>query len=171
MLPAVTRVLRFVDGVNRRVGRTVAWLATLLVVAQFIVVGLRYIFGVGSLMLQESVVYMFGILFMAGAGYTLLYDGHVRVDIFYRDASKTYQALINLIGNLCFLLPVCIIIWVMGWPYVAASLAVLEGSRETSGLPGIFLLKSMILVFATLLMLQAIAESLRAFVALYSKTD
>ena len=171
MLPAVNRVLRIIDGVNRRIGRTVAWLATIIVVAQFAVVGLRYIFGVGSLILQESVLYMFGILFMAGAGYTLLYDGHVRVDIFYRDSSKTYQALINLIGNLCFLLPVCIVIWVMAWPYVAASWAVLEGSRETSGIPGIFLLKSMILVFASLLMLQAIAEGLRALVTIYGKTD
>ena len=165
-MQGVNRLLRAIDATNRWIGRTVAWLATCIVVAQFIVVVQRYVFGVGSIFLQESIIYMFAVLFLAGAGYTFLYDGHVRVDIFYRDASKSRKALVNLVGNVCFLIPVCALIWIESWPYVTASWAVLEGSRETSGIPGVFLLKSMILVFAALLFIQAFASSIRATLTL-----
>ncbi|MSP42678.1 MAG: TRAP transporter small permease subunit [Alphaproteobacteria bacterium] len=156
----------FIDALNRRIGASTAWLATLLVVVQFIVVLLRYVFGIGALMLQESRTYMFSILFMLGAGYTLLQDGHVRVDIFYRTAKPSTKAVVDLLGSLFFLIPVCVLILIISRPYVAASWAVLEGSKETSGIPGIFLLKSLIPLFAILLILQGAANAIRAFATL-----
>lgn len=160
------KLLNFIDGANRRIGSAAAWLATLMVVTQFLVVVLRYVFGAGSLMLQESLTYMFSLLFMLGAGCTLLHDGHVRVDIFYRSAHESTKALVDLLGNLFFLLPCCVYILIISLPYAAASWAVLEGSKETSGLPAIFLLKSLIPVFAILLILQGIATATRACLTL-----
>lgn len=160
------RIADFIDALNRRIGASTAWLATLLIVVQFVVVLMRYIFGVSALMLQESLTYMFSILFMLGAGYTLLQDGHVRVDIFYRTAKPSTKAMVDLLGSLFFLIPVSILILIISRPYVAASWAVLEGSKETSGIPGIFLLKSLIPVFAVLLMLQGAANAIRAFAVL-----
>ena len=71
-----------IDAANSVIGRTTAWLALIMVLVQFVVVMMRYVFGVGSIMMQESVIYMHAFLFMLGAGYTLLQGGHVRVDIF-----------------------------------------------------------------------------------------
>lgn len=167
----VIQLAEFIDSFNRRIGYATAWLATVMVIVQFIVVLLRYVFGVGGLMLQESLTYMFSILFMLGAGYTLLNDGHVRVDIFYGAAKPSTRAIVNLVGSLFFLIPFSILIVIISQPYVAASWAVLEGSKETSGIPGVFLLKSLIPIFAILLILQGISNSIRAYIALTYKTD
>ena len=71
-----------------------------MVLVQFALVLMRYVFGVGNVLIQESMWYMHGTLFMAAAGYTLLQDGHVRVDIFYREASARRKALVDLFGGI-----------------------------------------------------------------------
>lgn len=151
-----------IDRFNNILGRGVAWLSLTMVLVQFIVVVLRYVFGVGSIFLQESIVYMHGFNFMLGAGYTLLHDGHVRVDIFYREAPAKRKALTDLIGVCLFLLPVCIMIFWVSFPYVADSWANLEGSQETSGIPAVFLLKTSILLFCTVLILQGLSMMVHA---------
>ena len=158
---------RFCCQVNRLIGRTVAWLAALMVITQFGVVLLRYIFGVGSIFMQESIIYMHALLFMLGAGFTLLQDGHVRVDIFYSTASKRFKGWVDLFGSLVLLMPLCVVIIYVPMPYAVQSWASLEGSRETSGIQAVYLLKSSIFLFAGLLLLQGIAlacaASLRPF--------
>lgn len=162
-LPALARSI---DGLNRIVGQATAWLALFMVLVQFLVVVLRYVFGLGFIWMQESIMYMHGILFMAGAGYTLLQDGHVRVDVFYRDASRRNQAWVNLVGTILFLIPFCgLILWVSK-DYVANSWRVLEGSKETSGIQGIFVLKSVILVFGGLVILQGVSIVVRSVLTL-----
>ena len=155
-----------IDRLNNWVGRTTAWLALIMVIVQFSVVVMRYVFGVGSIMMQESVIYMHALLFLIGAGYTLLQGGHVRVDVFYRDATPRKKAMTDLIGVFVFLVPVCFIIWWFSWPYVLNSWAVFEGSRETSGIQGVFVLKTAILAFAALVVLQGISLALRCILTL-----
>jgi TRAP-type mannitol/chloroaromatic compound transport system permease small subunit len=157
------RLARAVDRCNEGLGRTVAWLALLLVLLQFVVVVMRYVFGLGSVKLQEAIVYMHATLFMVAAGYTLLHNGHVRCDIFYAGASPRAKALVDLFGVFVFLLPTCALIAWVGWPYVAAAWAVREGSPEGSlGIPAVHLLKSVILVFAGLLTLQGLALAIHS---------
>ncbi len=156
------KLSRTIDSVNIAIGRAVCWLALAMVLLQFAIVVLRYVFGVGSLAMHETVVYMHGVLFMMAGAYTLAEDGHVRVDIFYRDAAPRKKAMINLFGVAVFLAPICILILYLSYPYVARSWSVLEGSRETSGLPGVFLFKTVILVFAGLLLLQGVSIVVRA---------
>ena len=165
-MPTLATFIRIVDVLNERIGRTISWVALAMVLIQFLVVGMRYIFGIGSVFLQESVVYMHGTLFMVGAAYTLLHNGHVRVDILYREASPRRKAWVDLFGVFLFLLPVSILVWIVSEPYVAQSWSVREGSKETSGIQGIFLLKTMILVFATLLPLQGLALAARSVLTL-----
>lgn len=93
-------VVRIIDGFNEWVGRAVSWLVVLMVINVFCVVVLRYIFSVGWIWMQETYVWMHGTVFMLGAGYTLLHDGHVRIDLFYREASARYKAAVNLVGSL-----------------------------------------------------------------------
>jgi TRAP-type mannitol/chloroaromatic compound transport system permease small subunit len=123
---------------------------------------LRYAFGVGSIWLSESILYGHGVLFMLAAAWTLREEGHVRVDIFYAEASPRGKAVIDLIGALVLLLPFMLVLAVLAAPYVARSWAVLERSRETSGLPAVFLLKTLIPAFAVLFALQGIAQAIRA---------
>ncbi|HEX5079452.1 MAG TPA: TRAP transporter small permease subunit, partial [Geminicoccaceae bacterium] len=113
--------------------------------------------------MQESIVYMHAIIFMVAGGYTLLHNGHVRCDIFYAAASPRRQALIDLVGVAVFLLPTCALIGWAAWPYVAQAWAVHEGSPEgTLGIRGVYLLKSVILVFAVLVALQGLAVAIHS---------
>ncbi len=76
----IVRFVRFVDRMNESIGRGVAWLTLAMVLITFVVVILRYVFSIGWVWLQESYVWVHGIVFMIGAGYTLLHNGHVRVE-------------------------------------------------------------------------------------------
>jgi len=162
----LTALARRIDALNEAVGRATAWIVIVMVLVQVIVVLMRYVFGIGSIMMQESVVYMHAILFMVTVGYTLLYDEHVRIDIVYREASPRFKAMVDLAGVILFLIPVCVLIGWVSWPYVAASWRVLETSKETSGIPAVFLLKSLILVFTGLLGLQGLSLGVRSAVIL-----
>ncbi|MEQ8194357.1 MAG: TRAP transporter small permease subunit [Rhodospirillales bacterium] len=169
MTKFVASVVEFIDRLNNAIGKITAFFALAIVLIQFIVVLLRYVFGIGSIFIQESIIYAHAILFMVGAGYTLLQDGHVRLDIFYRAASRRKKDLINLIGSVTCLLPMSILIWVYSWPYVAQSWRVLESSKETSGIPAVFLLKTMILIFAGLLFAQGLSLALRSLFGLIGR--
>ena len=151
----------FVDTLNDWIGNRTAWLALLMVLVQTIVVLQRYIFGINYIWMQESVTYMHALLFMLAAGYTLLHGGHVRVDIFYRDASPRTKAKIDFAGSYLFIFPVMILILILAFPYVRLSWMVLEGSLETSGIQGIYLLKSIILIFASLMLMQGFSLAAR----------
>ena len=123
---------------------------------------LRYAFGMGSIWLSESIIYGHAALFMLAAAWTLREGGHVRVDIFYADAAPRTKAWIDLLGALLLLLPFMLVLLWLSLPYVARSWAILERSRETSGLPAVFLLKTLIPLFAVLMALQGIAQAIRA---------
>jgi TRAP-type mannitol/chloroaromatic compound transport system permease small subunit len=161
-------IYRFIDDLNDRVGRAVAWFTLAMVLIQFVLVVMRYVFSAGDFLFlstlwwQEAVVYLHGSLIMGAAGYTLLHNGHVRVDIFYRTAGPRSQDWTDLIGSLILLLPVCYLIWWSAWPNVALSWRNLEGSTETSGIPYKYLLKSTVLVMAVLLALQAVSTAVKA---------
>ncbi len=165
-MSTLARVAGIIDRANGAIGRWISWLALFMVLVQFILVIMRYVFGLGSILVQESLIYAHGTLFMIAAGYTLLSDGHVRVDVFDRSASPRRKALVDLGGVVFLLIPVCILLWWSAFPYVAESWKVLEGSRETSGIPGVFLLKTVILVFVVLMALQGISMAIRALLVL-----
>lgn len=155
-----------IEGLNDRIGRFASWGILALVVLQFAVVIQRYVFGIGYVWLQETITYVYASVFMLAAGFTLLRDGHVRVDIWYREASEKARAVVDLLGALVFLWPVTgLLLWV-AWPYVSRSFAILEGSRESGGLPLLYLLKGEILFFAAVLALQGLARAIRAVTVL-----
>jgi TRAP-type mannitol/chloroaromatic compound transport system permease small subunit len=159
----------FLDTLSERTGQYVAWLAITMVVLQFSLVVARYLFGVTAVMLDESLLYMHGTLFLVAAGYTLKLGAHVRVDLVYRDASPRARSMVNLVGGLLFLVPLCLWTLWSGFPFVDAAWQSQEGSQETSGLPFLYVYKGVILVFAVLLLLQAISESLKACLSLSGK--
>jgi TRAP-type mannitol/chloroaromatic compound transport system permease small subunit len=155
-----------IDRLNSGVGRTAAWAVLFVVVLQFLVVVLRYAFGEGSIWLTEAIVYGHGTVIMLTAAWTLLAGGHVRVDVFYADASPRTKAWIDLLGALLLLLPFMLVLAWFAVPYVARSWAILERSRETSGIPAVFLLKTLVPLFALLMALQGVSQAIRAAHAL-----
>jgi TRAP-type mannitol/chloroaromatic compound transport system permease small subunit len=169
MSPALLRSLSArLDRFAERVGNFSAWLALLLVLLTFAVVMLRYLFNVGWIAMQEATLYLHASLFLLGAAYTLRYDEHVRVDIFYREFSLRRKALVDFLGALLLLLPVCgFLLWV-SWDYVAAAWSLREGSGEAGGLPYVYLLKSLIPLSSVLLMLQGLSQMLASLGTLLS---
>ena len=158
-----------IDRSNDVIGRSIAWLTLVMVLTQFTVVVLRYLFNIGWIAMQESIIYMHAFVFLIGAAYTLHHDAHVRVDIFYHRMSTRGKAWVDLLGSVFLLLPVCIFIFVMSWDYVAQSWTLLEDSREAGGLPGVFLLKTSMLLMPVLLGLQGLAMILKNLVIISGK--
>lgn len=159
-----------IDTLNAFIGRSAAWLVLFMVLVQFGVVVMRYVFGAGSVLAQETILYMHATLFLVAAADTLLHDAHVKIDIFFARMTAQQQHLINLIGFIFLALPFAILIWVVSFDYVALSWAVQEGSRETSGIPALYLLKSVILVFALQIGLQSVSEAIKSFIG-WQKND
>ena len=171
VMNALTTMVRLIDKLNEIIGRGIAWLTLAMVLIGFVVVMLRYVFSIGFVWMQESYVWLHGMTFMLAAGYTLLHDGHVRVDIFYRTASIRNKAWVDLFGSLVLVLPVLVLVWLQALPYVLDSWTRLEGSREAGGLPGLFLLKSVILVFCVTMGLQALSMAGRSVLILGGRVD
>lgn len=152
-------------------GKSVAWLTLLMVLLTFTIVVLRYGFNLGWIWLQESLTYMHVAVFTIAAAWTLQLDGHVRVDIFYADMPEKKRALVDLLGTLIFLLPFCVFLLIIAWPYVSTSWKLLESSREAGGLPLVFLLKSLIMILPALLLSQAFLNVTDAWKALRHNGD
>lgn len=155
-----------IDRLNVAIGRTVAWLVLAVVLLQFTLVVARYLIGIGSIWLTETVIYAHAMLFMLAAAWTLHAGGHVRVDVFYADASARTKARVDLVGALLLLLPFMLVLLWLSVPYAARSWSILEHSQEASGLPLVFVLKTLIPLFALLMALQGIAQAIRAAAAL-----
>ena len=162
-------LVRLVDNFNDTIGRGVAWLTLVMVLVTFSVVVFRYVFSLGWVWMQESYVWLHGIVFMLGAGYTLLHNGHVRVDIFYRPKSDEKKAWVDLMGVVFLLLPVIMFAFLGSWDYVLKSWMGLEESREAGGLPGLFLLKTVIWGFCACVALQGISLGFRSFLIISKK--
>jgi len=162
MTALADRIDRLVSGI----GRVAAWLILVVVLLQFALVVARYLFGLGSIWLSEIVVYAHAAVFMLAAAWTLGAEGHVRVDIFYADASTRTKALIDLAGAILLLLPFMLVLLWLSVPYAARSWAILERSQEASGLPLVFVLRTLIPAFAVLMALQGMAQAIRAAMVL-----
>ena len=166
MRNTVERVAGAIDRAIAAIGRAATWCCLYVVIAEFAVVVMRYALGIGSIKLSESVLYAHAGLFMLAAAWTLQVEGHVRVDIFYAQASSRTRALIDLIGAVVLLLPFAAVLVLLSVPYVGRSWTILERSREASGLPIVYLLKTLIPLFAILIGLQGVVQAIRAALVL-----
>jgi len=150
-------LIRIINLINRVIGETISWLTLFMVLVTVLVVVLRYGFNIGFIWMQESVRFMYSAVFLLCAGYTLLKDKHVRVDVLYLNLSEKNKALVDLIGSIFLLLPVCFVIFYYSWSYVLNSWEQMEGSIEERGLHLVFLMKTFIWFFAILVSMQSIA--------------
>ena len=89
---AIQKIVEGIDWINQKTGRAVSWLSVIMVLVVTTDVIMRYLFRTSYVFVQELEWHLFGALFLLGAGYTLLHDDHVRVDIFYQRLSAKNQA-------------------------------------------------------------------------------
>ncbi|WP_298218719.1 TRAP transporter small permease subunit [Halothiobacillus sp.] len=150
------------DSITSVIGRVVSYLGVATVLITFVTVYLRYAFDLGYIWLQESYVWTHTAMIMLGAGYAMLRDGFVRVDLFYRHWSERSRAWVDLLGTLLFLGSFLALLAYYGWPFVAVSYAMQENSQYEGGLPGLWLLKGMLLAFVGLLGMHGLAIVLRS---------
>ncbi|OCW57379.1 TRAP transporter small permease subunit [Hoeflea olei] len=164
-------VASLICAVNLLIGRSFSWLALAIVVVCFTVVVQRYLFSVSHLWMQDLYVWLNGAMFMAVAGFALLRDDHVRVDIFYRPAGIRTRAIADLIGVVLFLLPFTWVVYTYSLPFVIRSWGYREASANVGGMPGLYILKSFILAFAALIALQGIAMAIRSVLVLSGNSE
>lgn len=162
----LAKVQRRIDWLNERVGRASSWLGLAIVCVTAWDVAMRYLFHSGSTALQELEWHLFGPLFLLAAGYTLLHDEHVRVDIFYSRFSPQGKAFIDLFGSLFFLLPLCTLVVWTSWDFVAAAWRAGEGSPDPGGLPARYVLKAVMPAGFVFIGLQAVSVAIRSFLIL-----
>lgn len=166
-------LVRFIDRFTEWVGRIMAWLCLGTMLATVLVVVLRYLFQAGNMIaFQEAVSYLHATVFMLALGWTLKQNGHVRVDVFYRNFSARKKAWINSLGIIIFLLPFCVFLFFASLDFVRLSWSISETSNESGGLPIVYLFKSLIPLMSVLLGLQALAELIRnaSFLCCQDKT-
>ena len=168
---AIALTVRAISAFNELLGRLFSWFSLGIVLVCFSVVVLRYFFNTGFVWMQDLYVWMNGIMFTGIAGYVLMREGHVRVDIFYRPATLRRKAMIDLFGTFVFLLPFAFVVIYYSWNYVRSSWGISEQSGNAGGMHGLYVLKSFIIVFAVVIALQGIAAALRALLVLADKED
>ena len=153
---------RLIDTLNEWIGRGVAWVTLALVVVIFIDVVMRYLFNTSFVFTQELEWHLFAFIFLIGAGYTLLHDGHVRVDIIYQRLGLKGQAWINLLGVIFFLIPGCLMVMSTSWKFVVNSFMIMEGSPDPGGIPFRFIVKGCIPAGFFLLFIQGLSLAMHS---------
>ena len=152
--------------VNLVIGKTFAWLSLAIVAVCFTVVVQRYLFAISHVWMQDLYIWLNGAMFTAVAGFALLRDDHVRVDIFYRPAKMRTKALSDLLGVFLFLLPFTWVVYTYSMPFVQRAWGYHEASANVGGMPGLFILKTFIIAFAVMISLQGVAMAIRSILVL-----
>ncbi len=149
---------------NQLLGKCLSWCIGLMALVVFGIVVTRALMNVGSVAVQETVTYMHAAVFLLCLAYTAQMDGHVRVDVFYREMPDLAKHWVNACGAILFLIPFSVFLVLISWRFVLNSWSVLEGSSNPGGLPAVFILKSMIPLAGILLGIRGFSEALRELV-------
>jgi TRAP-type mannitol/chloroaromatic compound transport system permease small subunit len=154
---------RRIDAIQDAIGRGVSWLMFLLVTVVFSDVTFRYAFNRSWVFVQELEWHLFGAIFLLAAGYTMLHNEHVRVDVIYSKLPPRRQAWIDFVLMFVFYFPACLLIMYTTWPFVQMAYVVNEGSPDPGGIPARWVLKSVIIVGFALLFVQGISQAIKNF--------
>jgi TRAP-type mannitol/chloroaromatic compound transport system permease small subunit len=160
---SVERLVWLIDSMNKSVGHFVSWITTLMVAVVFIDVFMRYVFNISFVLMQELEWHLFGFIFLIGAGYALLHDAHVRVDILYQKLGAKGRAWIDFLGCLFFLFPSCYMVIYTSMNFVGKAFRSLEGSPDPGGIPYRFVILSCMPVGFFLLSLQGLSLFIKSF--------
>ena len=139
-------------------GRCISLMIPIMVILMIVIIVARYFLGIGLTGIQELVMYIHALVFLGCAGYVQYKDEHVRVDIFYRDASNKYKNKVNLIFGILFLMPMMFVIGYFSIDLIEMSWKIKETSTEAGGLNYVYIQKTLILLFPLSLLLTIIYQ-------------
>jgi TRAP-type mannitol/chloroaromatic compound transport system permease small subunit len=151
---------RAIDAVNSRIGKAVSWLIVLVVIISAANATVRKVFDTSSNAWLELQWILFGVVFLLCSPWTLLSNEHVRIDIVNNMLPKKVRDVIEIIGHVCFLLPLTTIMVVTSVPFLFRSVALNEQSLNAGGLPQ-WPAKSLLLIGFALLFLQGVSELIK----------
>ena len=154
---------RKIDAFHEAWGNAISWLMFGMVVVVFGDVVFRYLFNRSWVFIQELEWHLFGLVYLLAAGYTMLHDEHVRVDIWYSKQSPRKKAWVDFILLWIFFFPSCVLIIYTTWTFLKNSFAVNEGSPDPGGIPARWAIKSVIILGFALLILQGISQAIKNF--------
>ena len=139
-------------------GRCISLMIPIMVILMIVIIVARYFLGIGLTGIQELIMYIHALIFLGCAGYVQYKDEHVRVDIFYRDASNKYKNKVNLIFGILFLMPMIFVIGYFSIDLIEMSWKIKETSTEAGGLNYVYIQKTLILLFPLSLLLTIIYQ-------------
>ena len=160
-------IIKILSVINNKIGLISSFFILILIFLVSLSVILRYIFSIGFIWHQDLYIWTHAIFILLGISYTLKKDGHVRIDLFYKDFNKKQKKIINLIGVIIFGIPLTYLLLTNGLDYFIRSYNLNESSKESGGFPYIYILKFFIFFLGVLLFL----EILRQISTFFEKND
>ena len=160
-------LIKILNIFSEKIGGISSLLILFLILLVSVSVILRYVLSIGFIWIQDLYIWIHAIFILLGISYTLKMDNHVRIDLLYRNLNKKKRNLINLIGLIIFAIPLTYILLVNGLDYFTRSYNLNEGSKESGGLPNIYILKFFIFFLGILLLL----EICRQILSFFNKDD
>lgn len=164
-----TRTALAIDRLLDRIGSWFSWLWMAVMVVILVSVILRYLFGQGSIMLEEITWHIYGAAWLVGLSYALVHDDHVRVDVLHEMFAPRTKAWVELLGILLLLLPFLAIFFWDSIHYFWESFQLGERSQAPDGLPARWVLKSFIPLALFLLIVGAVARLLKCSAQLFRR--
>jgi TRAP-type mannitol/chloroaromatic compound transport system permease small subunit len=161
--PNYPKVCAFLDGIVDGVGRVFAWLNVVLIAAIIIQVVLRYVFGRGVVILEELQFHFYGVMLILAISYTLVHDGHIRLDLFHARFKKRNKEKVEIFGIIFLLTPMITIIFLHSLDFLGDSWKVSERSDAPMGLCCRWAFKAFIPTGFILLGMAAVSRLIKAF--------
>jgi len=156
-------IIKILSVINNKIGLISSFFILILIFLVSLSVILRYVFSIGFIWHQDLYIWTHAIFILLGISYTLKKDGHVRIDLFYKDFNKKRKKIINLIGVIIFGIPLTYLLLTNGLDYFIRSYNLNESSKESGGLPYIYILKFFIFFLGVLLFLEIFRQILTFF--------
>ena len=166
----IKKAVAFGESINEWIGKGMVTAAVVLfILVIFSNVILRYVFNTSFVFMSELEWHIFAFIFLMGAGYTLLHEGHVRVDIFYSLMDRKKKAIINFFGVLFFLIPSCWVVLSTTIPWAVVAYEIGETSIDPGGIPARFMIKAVLPLGYFLMLIQGIILGIKSFFILIEK--
>ena len=159
-MQSLLKLSRGIDVFTRWTGKRLAWLILLAVIISAVNAAVRKAFDVSSNSWLELQWVLFGIVFLLCSPWTLLDNEHIRIDIVNNLFSRRTRNIIDVVGHIFFLIPLCLVMIITGGPFFVRSYEINEQSGNAGGLPQ-WPAKSLIVIAFTLLLFQAMSELIK----------
>ena len=163
------RLSSTIDAFILWLGNAISWLNVVLVLVILAQVVLRYVFGLGQIFLEEAQWHLYAILVMFGIAYGVVDNAHIRMDLIYSNRSAKTKEWIELFGQVFFVMPFALILFIKGVDLVESAWRVNEGSPSPGGLPWRWAIKAVLPAAMLMYLLASISRSIRSIIYIFSR--